>query len=97
MRKTRPCNNYFFKIKRKKLKGLLEASNHKRLKGSQFSKDLMKAFHHEVFQKNIMPKETKSKCLGGHVSIIKSSVYVKNIFKRSHISCHFHMNIFEIP
>jgi hypothetical protein len=54
--------------------GLLEASNDKRSKGSQIFKELMKLFHHKVFQKNIMPKETKEKRLRGHVSIIKSSL-----------------------
>jgi hypothetical protein len=51
MRRTRPCNNLFFKIKRKKLNGLLEASNDKMSKGSQIFKELIKAFHHKVFQK----------------------------------------------
>jgi hypothetical protein len=50
---------------------LLEASYDKRSKGTQLFKELMKAFRHKVFQKNIMPKETKDKCLRDHVSIIK--------------------------
>lgn len=90
MRRTRPCNNYFFKVKRKKLKGLLEASNDKRSKGSQFFKELMKAFHQKVFQKNIMPKETKEKCLRGHVSIIKLSLYVKFFFKKPYFMSFSH-------
>ncbi len=74
---------------------MLEASNDKRSKGSQFFKELMKAFHHKVFQKNIMPKETKEKCLRGHVSIIKSSLIKSWDLKSVYVKMTWNMASFE--
>lgn len=55
----------------------------------------MKAFHHKVFQKNIMPKETKDKCLRGHVSIVKSSLIKSWDLKSVYVKMTWNMASFE--